>query len=179
MRIISGKYRGRVLRLPKNLPVRPTTDFAKEALFNILNNKIDLADLTVLDLFAGTGNISLELLSREVTTCTSVDLNFACISWLQEAKKQWQIPNWQITKEDALKFVKRCSLQYDFILADPPYDWKYHQTLVDAIFEKDILKPDGLFILEHGKTNSFKDHVCFQEVRDYGAVHFSFFSVKI
>ncbi len=177
MRIIAGKYRGRVLQLPRNLPVRPTTDFAKEALFNVLTNRIELETMRVLDLCAGTGNLSIELLSRGVDKCTSVDLNYHCTTWLNSAKRTLGIENWSIQKEDALKFTKRCTEQFNFIIADPPYDWKYHQALVDNVFNLPILDRDGLFILEHGKANNFKMHPYFFEERLYGAVHFSFFKI--
>ncbi len=175
MRIIAGKYRGRVLQLPRNLPVRPTTDFAKEALFNILTNRINLEDMNVLDLFAGTGNLSIELLSRGVKQCISVDMNFNCTTWLSSAKQTLGIENWKIQKEEALKFTKRCTESFNFIIADPPYDWKHHLALVDSIFILPIIENEGLFILEHGKSNDFSTHPYFVEVRLYGAVHFSFF----
>jgi 16S rRNA (guanine966-N2)-methyltransferase len=123
VRIIAGKYRGRVLQLPRNLPVRPTTDFAKEALFNILTNRINLEEMQVLDLFAGTGNLSIELLSRGVKQCTSVDMNYNCTAWLSSAKKTLEIENWKIQKADALKFTKRCTESFNFIIADLTRPW--------------------------------------------------------
>jgi 16S rRNA (guanine966-N2)-methyltransferase len=175
VRIIGGKYKSKVLKTPNNLPVRPTTDFAKESLFNILNNHISFEGICVLDLFAGTANLSIECLSRNAMQCVSVDLNFHCVQWMYQLKKELNITNWQIIKNDALKFVKRNETPYDLIIADPPYDWGHHRALAELICQQQLKDRDAIFILEHGNKLVLEDLPYYSETRKYGAVHFSFF----
>ncbi|MCB0803539.1 MAG: 16S rRNA (guanine(966)-N(2))-methyltransferase RsmD [Flavobacteriales bacterium] len=176
MRIISGTLKGRKILAPKNLPVRPTTDFAKEALFNLLRNKIDIEEIDVLDLFAGTGNLSLEFISRGAKSCLSVDQNTGCIKFMQKTSKDFELKNWRILRDDVFKFIKKGYGQYDLIFADPPYDLELLTSLPELIFEKGLLKDEGLLVLEHGKEHSFENHERLLFTRRYGNVNFTLFS---
>ena len=175
MRIISGIYGGRRLAPPKNITARPTTDFAKESLFNLLNNRIDFEGIDVLDLFAGTGGIGLEFASRGAREVTSVELAHTQQNFIIAACKQLNCRNLRLVRADAFKYIRACHIQYDFIYADPPYALEQLPTLPDLIFEQELLKPDGLFVLEHSKNNDFTHHPHWVETRVYGSVHFSFF----
>ncbi len=176
MRIISGILKKQRFNPPKGFPSRPTTDFAKEGLFNILDNEITMADLKILDLFAGTGNISFEFASREAGQITSVDINFRCTKFIKDFSKEHGIADtMNIVKADALKFVANSHQYYDLIFADPPFEEKLHLELIKAVMEGAILAEDGLFILEHGKHDKFEDQKGFQHSRRYGHVVFSFF----
>ena len=175
MRIISGKYRGRRLSPPKNITARPTTDFAKESLFNLLNNRMDFEDIDVLDLFAGTGSIGLEFVSRGAREVTAVELAHTQQNFIISACKQLGITNLTVIRGDVFRFINACRLQFDFIYADPPYALDRLPELPDLIFEHDLLKPDGLFVLEHSKNDNFQSHPHFVEQRTYGSVNFSFF----
>jgi len=176
VRIISGILKKQRFNPPKGFPSRPTTDFAKEGLFNILDNEITMADLKILDLFAGTGNISFEFASREAGQITSVDINFRCTKFIKDFSKEHGIADtMNIVKADALKFVANSHQYYDLIFADPPFEEKLHLELIKAVMEGAILAEDGLFILEHGKHDKFEDQKGFQHSRRYGHVVFSFF----
>ena len=175
MRIISGIYGGRRLAPPKNITARPTTDFAKESLFNLLNNRLDFEGIDVLDLFAGTGGIGLEFASRGAREVTAVELAHTQQNFIISACKQLNCRNVHLVRADAFKYIRACNIQYDFIYADPPYALEQLPTLPDLIFEQELLKPDGLFVLEHSKTNDFSQHPHWIETREYGSVHFSFF----
>jgi 16S rRNA (guanine(966)-N(2))-methyltransferase RsmD len=174
MRIIGGTCKGRPLHPPKGLPVRPTTDFAKEALFNILNNQLDFEGIKVLDLFAGTGNMSLEFASRGAQV-TAVDANGKCCSWMKNAATQLQLPV-QVHKGDVFVFLNHSPQAYDLIFADPPYDLPQLLQLPEIIFSKGWLSPEGLLILEHGKQTPTGGLPHFSRERKYGNVHFSFFT---
>lgn len=176
MRIISGTFRGRRLAPPKNITARPTTDFAKESLFNLLNNRMDFEGCEMLDLFAGTGSIGLEFVSRGAKEVTSVEVAHTQQNFIISACKQLGINNLTVIRGDVFKYLHACQLQYDFIFADPPYALESLPTLPDLIFENSLLKPGGLFVLEHGKTHDFGLHPHFQEHRVYGNVHFTFFA---
>ncbi len=176
MRIISGKFKGRHINTPKNLPVRPTTDFAKTGLFNIINNNFHVEDLKVLDLFTGTGNISYEFVSRGCPNITCVDLNFQCVRFVQESLNGLSAPHAKVIKYDVFKFLKVCNETYDFIFADPPYDLEEAKTIPDLIFEKKIVNPNGWFVLEHSSDIHFAEHPNLKEERDYGKVAFSIFT---
>lgn len=190
MRIISGIYRGRRLSPPKNITARPTTDFAKESLFNLLNNRMDFEDIEMLDLFAGTGGIGIEFVSRGAREVTAVELAHTQQNFIISACKQLGIRNLNVIRGDVFKYIRSCRLQYDFIYADPPYALPTLPTLPDLIFRipsenettdipsESLLKPDGWFVLEHSKEHDFSSHPNFVERRVYGSVNFSFFQEK-
>ncbi|HNW88779.1 MAG TPA: 16S rRNA (guanine(966)-N(2))-methyltransferase RsmD [Bacteroidales bacterium] len=175
MRIISGKYGGRRLHPPVNLPVRPTTDMAKESLFNILSNTIDFEGMSVLDLFAGTGSISLEFVSRGCAEVTAVDKDSKCVSFLIKTCEEFKIDNLRAYRSDVFSYIKHSIKKYHIIFADPPYDLKSATELPDKIFEKELLMPDGLLIIEHSRDHDFSKHPKFSQHRNYGKVNFSFF----
>ncbi len=176
MRIISGKYRGRRLSPPKNITARPTTDFAKESLFNLLNNRMDFEGIDVLDLFAGTGSIGLEFVSRGAREVTAVELAHVQQNFIISACKQLGVNNLTVIRGDVFRFINACRIKYDFIYADPPYSLERLPELPDLIFDHDMLKENGIFVLEHSKDNNFSDHPHFVEQRTYGSVNFSFFT---
>ena len=175
MRIISGQFRGRRLVPPKNITARPTTDFAKESLFNLLNNRMDFEGADMLDLFAGTGSIGLEFVSRGARSVTAVELAHTQQNFIISTCKQLGIHNLTVVRSDVFKYLNACALQFDFIFADPPYALPELPLLPNYIFEKQLLKTDGYFVLEHGKDYQFTQHPHFIEQRVYGSVHFSFF----
>ena len=177
MRIITGKYKGRHFDIPRSFKARPTTDFAKENIFNVLNAYLDFEDTTALDLFSGTGSISLELLSRGCKLVISVEADRDHHRFIQECSQKLSIPNSQfsIIRGDVFRFIKSCKQQFDFIFADPPYALKELPTIPGLIFEKGLLKPDGILVFEHGKDHDFSDDPHFVEHRNYGSVNFSIF----
>ncbi len=175
MRIISGKYKGRRISAPNNITARPTTDFAKEGLFNLLNNRIDFDDIQVLDLFAGTGSISFEFASRNCSNVISVEQNEKHCAFIRKVTSELKIDNLTLLKTDVFKFIDTCHLQFDMIFADPPYELARLAELPDLVFSKKLLKPDGLFVLEHSSKNDFTNHPNFADHRNYGNVNFSFF----
>lgn len=175
MRIISGKYGGRRLSPPKNITARPTTDFAKESLFNLLNNRIDFEGIDMLDLFAGTGGIGIECVSRGAREVTSVELAHVQQNWIISCCRQLGINNLSVIRGDVFKFLNSCHIKYDLIFADPPYALEQLPTLPDLILGRDILKQDGWLVIEHGKDTNFLAHPRHVETRQYGSVHFSFF----
>ena len=180
MRIITGKYKGRHFEIPRTFKARPTTDFAKENIFNVLAGYIDFEGTEALDLFAGTGSITLELLSRGCTHVTSVELDrdhhrFICECVKKIDNGQLMMDNSRIFRVDAFRFIKSCKQQYDFIFADPPYALKELPQIPALIMERGLLKPGGIFVFEHGKNNDFSQHPHFVEHREYGSVNFSIF----
>lgn len=178
MRIIRGEWKGRRLTPPNNLPVRPTTDFAKEALFNIFDNLLDYEDVVVLDLFAGTGSISYEFASRGAKSVTAVEMNQNCINFIKKSIDQLQILNLNIIKNDVFSFIKKSSRKFDVIFADPPYQLPTLGELPNQIFEYDLLNKNGMFVLEHSAAYNFKHHPNFSEHRNYGSVNFTFFTLE-
>lgn len=176
MRIISGKYKGKRLLAPKNLPVRPTTDMAKEGLFNILSNRYDIPQLTILDLFTGTGNISFEFASRGAKAITAIDAHWRCVKFVKATALELAMSITTV-KSDAETFLKRCSNSYDIIFADPPYDFGKEALvpLIDLVLENRILRPSGQLIIEHPTQVYLNDHDHFHESRKYGSSVFSFF----
>ncbi len=176
MRIIAGEYRGRRLNPPTNLPVRPTTDLARESLFNILRNKIDFEEVTTLDLFAGTGSISFEFISRGVKQAMAVDQDQRCVDFIKKASTDLEINNLFALRSDVFIFLGRSQMRFDVVFADPPYDLKQLNLIPDLVL-KSFVNPNGLFILEHPKEYSFKDHQYFLEQRNYGKVNFTFFQL--
>lgn len=176
LRIISGKYKGRTLHPSGNLPVRPTTDFAKTGLFNILENRRSIETLDCLDLFAGTGSISFELVSRGAIHVTSVEQNKKCIRFIELTNERLNTSSLTPIQSDVIRFLKRTSGQYGLIFADPPYHLKIGDEIHHLIIERGLLQEEGLFILEHSSRDSFHHLSHFESVRKYGQVAFSFFS---
>jgi 16S rRNA (guanine966-N2)-methyltransferase len=175
MRIIGGTLKGLRLNPPKNLPVRPTTDLAKEALFNILQNQIELDQLNVLDLFSGTGNISLEFASRGALQVIAVDRSIHCINYIKDTARQHHLDKIKTYKADIFKYLQIETQQYNLIFADPPYDMNQIPEIPKLIFEKNLLSPDGLLIVEHQSMQNLSKHPSFVEQRKYGHSSFSFF----
>lgn len=224
MRIISGKFRGRVINPPKNLRARPTTDFAKENLFNVLGNLIDIEDADVLDLFSGTGSVSLEFISRGAASVTSVEINRVHYNFIKSTAATFGVDNLYAVNANVFLYLKSCSKSFDIVFADAPYDLKGADSVIDmvlgcdglsrakngdvdssavsqtpatstlvlpepAVAEIDVasendapqgksglLRPEGLLIFEHSKEYDFSKHPYFMQLREYGSVHFSFFS---
>lgn len=179
MRIIAGSLRGRRLNPPQNLPVRPTTDMARESLFNILNNYIDYEDCTVMDLFAGTGAVSFEFVSRGVKEVTSIDINVQCTNFVKLCAQQMNVNNLHVVRADVFDLLKRVNRKFDIVFADPPYAIEGLATLPDAIFERQVLTDDGIFVLEHPREYLFENHPHFWQHRNYGKVNFTFFANKL
>ncbi len=175
MRIISGKYKRRVISPPKNLPVRPTTDMAKESLFNILNNYIDFNNTTVLDLFAGTGNISYEFVSRGCPSVTAIDKDFGCVKYISKIAEDLQMTQLTAVRLDVFRFIMTSKNKYDMIFADPPYQLSNISEISDLVFEYELLNPGGWLIIEHPAEINFAESIYFHEHRKYGRVNFSFF----
>lgn len=175
MRIIAGKYQRRIVNPPANLPVRPTTDFAKEALFNVINNHFDFENIKVLDLFAGTGNIAYEFASRGAIEVVAVDNHFKCHDFINTTIETLKIENLRAVRADVFKFLTFCKPGFDIIFADPPYDLTGIEKIVKLVFDRNLLATDGWLILEHPATKKFSTFNTFIEERKYGRVHFSFF----
>lgn len=173
MRIITGLYKGRHFEVPRSFKARPTTDFAKENIFNVMMGYIDFEDTAALDLFAGTGSISLELLSRGCDDVVSVEMDRDHAAFIKQCVDKLGTMNHTLIRGDVFRFMKSCKKQFDFIFADPPYALP---TLAD-IPEKamPLLKENGIFVLEHGKQYDFSNHEMFVEHRAYGSVNFSIF----
>ncbi len=178
MRIVGGKYRGRIFSPGKTFKARPTTDMAKENLFNVLQNHVDFEAIRALDLFAGTGSISYELTSRGCTDVTAVEINPAHIQFIREVLEKLGEKHIRLVKSNVFVFAARIREQFDFIFADPPYDHPKFAEVADLIFRNNLLKPDGLFILEHSGDFDYSKHPNFKELRRYGSVHFSFFRLN-
>ncbi|GAB2684985.1 16S rRNA (guanine(966)-N(2))-methyltransferase RsmD [Mucilaginibacter koreensis] len=175
MRIIGGSLKGLRLNPPKNLPVRPTTDLAKEALFNILQNQVELYGITVLDLFSGTGNLALEFASRGAEQVIAVDRSIHCVNYIKDTARQHNLPQIKTFKADVFKYLEMETEPYDLIFADPPYDLSRIPDIPKIVFEKGLLKPDGLLIVEHQSMQNLSNHPAFAEQRKYGHSSFSFF----
>ncbi|QYJ67909.1 16S rRNA (guanine(966)-N(2))-methyltransferase RsmD [Flavobacterium litorale] len=176
MRIISGKYKGRRLNPPKNLPVRPTTDMSKEALFNILNNYYDFEGLKVLDLFSGTGNLSYEFASRGAENITAVDADFGCVKYIKQTANEFDF-NISAIKSDVYKFLERATLRYDIIVADPPYNFTQQEfeKIAQLIFDNNLLSEEGMLIIEHSKHTTLEHVTNWSFSKKYGGSIFSFF----
>lgn len=175
MRIISGKYRGKPFYPNSRFKARPTTDYAKEGLFNILNNSYDLVDLEILDLFSGTGSISYEFLSRGCKYVHAIEKNKNHADFINKIGNELKADNLKVINTDVFKFVKHSPYTYNIIFADPPYELENINEIPDLIFKNDLLKPDGIFIIEHSSKTDFKKHEKFYDIRNYGKVNFSFF----
>lgn len=175
MRIISGTYRGRIINPPRNLRARPTTDFAKENLFNVLGNLVDFEACDVLDLFAGTGSISYEFASRGAQSVTAVEINTVHYDFIRRTAAQLGLENFYPVKANVFRYLKTCPKQFDLIFSDAPYDLEGSEAVVEAVTEGDLLRPEGIFIFEHSKKMDFSAHPEFWQLRSYGSVQFSFF----
>ena len=177
MRIITGIYKGRHFDIPRTFKARPTTDFAKESLFNLLNNRMDFEDSRMLDLFAGTGSIGLEFVSRGARQVTAVEMAHTQQNFIIQTCKQLGITNLTVVRSDVFRFISAAlpgsAGLYDFIYADPPYALDRLEELPDLVLP--LLKDGGWFVLEHGKDHNFEEHPRFREMRTYGSVHFTFF----
>ena len=175
MRIVGGLYKGRIFNPGKNFKARPTTDIAKEALFNILENRYDFTNKTVLDIFAGSGSIGYEFMSRGCKEVTFVEKDFIHHKFILNVLENLKIENASCYKTDVFVFLKNYGGSFDFIFADPPYDLKNFSIVPDSVLDTNILNKAGLLILEHSKDHDFSQHRCFKENRKYGKVNFSFF----
>lgn len=175
MRIIGGKYKGRRIEPSAGLRARPTTDFAREGLFNILNNRIDFETVRVLDLFSGTGSISYEFASRGAASVHLVEQDFRYISGIKKNIRELGLENIKPVHIDVRAFLKTCKAKYDIVFADPPYDLPWLGELPDLVGGSGVIEAGGFFILEHPRSMSFRDHRLFLEHRNYGGVNFSFF----
>ena len=175
MRIISGTSKGRVIHAPKNLPVRPTTDFAKESIFNILNNYFELDGLKILDLFCGTGNISYEFASRGCAEVIAIDSNYSCCEFVKKTATAFKMEQIKVMKTDVFGFLKKTASTFHIIFADPPYDLENIKDIPPLVFEKNLLKTDGWLIVEHGPDTDLSSLEHFKEKRTYGHVNFSIF----
>lgn len=175
MRIISGRCGGRIITPPKNLRARPTTDFAKENLFNVLGNMIDFEGLEVLDLFAGTGSISYEFASRGAEAVTSVEINAVHYNFIRQTARAFGLGNLRPVKANVFLYLKSCLKRFDVIFSDAPYDLEGSEAVIDLVFEQGLLKEDGLLIFEHSKGKDFSSHPNFCSLRSYGSVQFSIF----
>ncbi len=176
MRIISGLYKSRKIVAPKNLPVRPTTDMAKESLFNIINNLYYFDDISVLDLFAGTGNISYEFASRGTENITCVDQDFGCIKFINQTAQKFEMPI-QTIKSDVFKFLEKTQIQSNIIFADPPYNFSDEQfaKIPELVFINNLLLDDGVLIVEHSKHTNLSELEHYRYSKSYGGNVFSFF----
>jgi len=176
MRIISGNNRGRKIIAPKNLPVRPTTDKSKEALFNIVQNNYEIQNLKILDLFSGTGNISYEFASRGALEIYSIDKNIKCINFIKQTSINLDM-NIKVIKSDAFKFIKNTKHKFDIIFLDPPYDYILNEyfKIINEIFNKKLLNNEGLLIIEHSEKINISEHTNFKNSRNYGGCSFSFY----
>lgn len=175
MRIITGQYKGRHFDIPRTFKARPTTDFAKENIFNVLNGYIDFDGSAALDLFAGTGSISLEMLSRGCAPVVSVEADRDHAAFIAQCMKRIGTKDNVLIRGDVFRFLKKCHEQFYFIFADPPYALENLATLPGLVLGNDLLKPDGIFVLEHGKDYDFSNEPRFLEHRSYGSVNFSLF----
>lgn len=175
IRIIGGTHKSRQVAAPGNLPVRPTTDFAKEALFNILQHQLDFETISVLDLFAGTGNISYEFASRGCRDITCVESNFKCYSFIKKTAAEFGFNQINVIKNDVFSFIKTHNGRYDLIFADPPFELDRLTEIPGLVFAQELLTENGRLIVEHGPRTTLEQNPCFVEQRSYGNVNFSIF----
>ncbi len=175
MRIIGGKYRGKIIIPPANFRSRPTTDFAKEALFNILFNSFNFENIDVLDLFSGTGSITYEFCSRNVKSIIAIESNYNNVSYIDKQLKKMDFNNAKVIKSDVFKYLKNCNQKFDVVFADPPYNMENIEEIYHAVFQNNILSDTSFLIIEHSKNNDFSKYPHFYMQKKYGSVHFSFF----
>lgn len=175
MRIISGQYKGRAINPPRNLRARPTTDLAKENLFNVLSNLVDFEECDVLDLFSGTGSISYEFASRGVKSVTSVEINGVHHNFIRQTASQLGIRNLYAVKANAFLYLRSCPKTFDIIFSDAPYDLEGAEQVIDLVMDGNLLNEEGFLVFEHSKGKDFSQHPNFWQLRSYGSVQFSFF----
>jgi len=175
VRIICGANKGKKIVPDGRLTLRPTTDFAKEGLFNILTNKYDISSFDVLDLFSGTGSISYEFASRGCRAVHAVEIEPRHVAYIRKTAGKHGLDQIRVIRDDAFHFLSICKIQYDVVFADPPYDMLNIEKIPNSVFAHDILKSNGILILEHSQRNSFTEHEHIFDQRRYGNVHFSFF----
>lgn len=178
MRIISGKYGRRRFEVPHNIKARPTTDFARENLFNVLSNHFDFEGMEALDLFSGTGAVSFELASRGCSKVVSVEIYPVQYNFIKKVASELKAKEITAIKGDVFKFIASSREQFDFIFADPPYDLLEMENIPEKILSSNLLRSGGTFILEHSRNNDFSSNPYFEQTRTYGSVHFSFFHKK-
>jgi 16S rRNA (guanine(966)-N(2))-methyltransferase RsmD len=190
MRIISGKYKGRIINPPRNLRARPTTDFAKENLFNVLAGMVDIEECDVLDLFAGTGSVSYEFASRGARSVTAVEINAVHYGFIRRVAGELGFTHFFPVKANVFNYLRACTRQFDIIFSDAPYDLAGSEEVVSLVFERGLLRPagavrddgtvsdGGLLIFEHSKGRDFSAHPNFLQMRSYGSVQFSMFGVR-
>jgi 16S rRNA (guanine(966)-N(2))-methyltransferase RsmD len=178
LRVISGKIKGIRFSVPKKFPSRPTTDFAKEGLFNVLNNQFSFENAEIIDLFSGTGNISYEFASRGAKRILSVEQNLNCTKYIRETTTKHQLNSIQVIQSDVFQFLQKTQTAVDLVFADPPYDFKKYTELIGVVLSSNLLKNAGLFILEHSKHIDFSHVEHFTYLRNYGGVCFSFFEIE-
>lgn len=177
MRIIRGKYGRRRFDVPHNISARPTTDFARENIFNVIENIIDLENKSALDLFAGTGAVSYELLSRGCSSVTAVEKASVQLAFIRKVKDLLNDPNLKIVRGDVFKFIASCKDSFDFIFADPPYDLPNFASVPELVLNSGLVKYGTLFVIEHSKNYDFSGLPFFLEHRSYGSVNFSLFLI--
>lgn len=178
MRIIRGLLKSRRFTPPKGFPSRPTTDFAKEGLFNLLEHRFSLANLKILDLCAGTGNISLEFISREAGHVTAVDQHPVCVRFIRKMVEDISLEkSLDVSKSEVVQFLKKTPFTFDIIFADPPYDATFYTDMHTQVFERNLLNKGGLFIVEHGKQTNLSNLAFYENTRNWGNVYFSFFTI--
>ena len=175
MRIIGGKLKGKTINPPMGYSARPTTDFAREGLFNVLDNEYEFEDLKVLDLFGGTGSIAYEFASRGAARVYSIEMNRDNAQFIRKEAKRLGLDNVTSVHSNVFDFLPICHEKFDLIFADPPYTLEGLENIPEKVLGQDILHPGGYFILEHGGEHSFKEHPLFKKEKVYGRVHFSFF----
>ena len=175
MRIVSGNHKGRKIIAPKNLPIRPTTDMSKESIFNILSNLYEFNEVSVIDLFSGSGNISYEFASRGVKNIISVDNNINCIKFIKKTSKELDI-NINVIKSDVINFLKITEIKSDIIFSDPPYSFNetYLNTMIELVFSKNLINQDGILVIEHSKEISLDLNHYFHNKKRYGSCYFTF-----
>lgn len=175
MRIITGLYKGRHFDIPRSFKARPTTDFAKENIFNVMNGYVDFDGADALDLFAGTGSISLEMLSRGCREVVSVEADRDHAAFIRQCMAKIGADNDILIRGDVFRFMKSCRRKFDFVFADPPYALPELPTIPGLVFQHGLLKPGGVLVFEHGRHNDFSAEPHFVEHRSYGSVNFSIF----
>lgn len=178
MRIISGIYKGKIINPPRNLRARPTTDFAKENIFNVLGNMTDIEQCDVLDIFAGTGSVSYEFASRGARSVTPVEINAVHYNFIRKTASELGFGCFYPVKANAFLYLKSTPKQFDIIFSDAPYDLPGRDEVINLVFSRNLLRPGGVLVFEHSKDSDFSSHSNFLQHRVYGSVRFSIFGMK-